>query len=311
MSRPWTTASAIERVVECQASTVLPQTQSNSTYAQSGKNIHYDIEAVVLGGSHPTFNTKSLDLPPNARAEIAFSYDVISGEAKEIGSVGDRQYPKSPFSTMFGTVDCIGEYTLIPSGDVIVSTPNCVDVIDWKTTYEAPQPDSWQMRILGFMAAKARGLSYARTRITHIRDGRINHSKWKLWTNVDFMENEVILKRTYDSVNKLGWKKEITLADVRHGPHCHFCPAYLSCVYPKSLLQHNGGGDPAALISDRDATNAYSRWQALRTLTGRLEDAVKGFALQKPIDIGNGYLYGKPAAGANFRKFRMYNPEEE
>lgn len=304
MSRPWTTASAIERVIECQASTVLPQTQNTSSYAKSGRDVHSVVESVVEGATHAVFNSSSLALPNNPKAEVAFSYDVVTGETKELGKVGDRNYPKLPFSTMFGTVDCIGT-------SIVNERLECADVIDWKTTYEAPSPDSWQMRLLGFMAARSRGLELARTRITHIRDGYINHSKWKIWTEVDFSETEVILKRTYDSVNKLGWKKDITLADVRHGPHCHFCPAYLSCPYPKALLQSNGGGDSSAIISDRDASNAYSRWQALRTLTGRLEDAVKGYALQRPVDIGGGQLYGKPADGANFRKFKMYKPEDD
>lgn len=314
MSRPFVTASAIERVVECPASAVLPQTQSTSIWATSGKNVHSDIEDIVSGRKETTSAglTKShLALPDEALPEVAFSYDVVTGEAKELGYVGSREYPPVSFSTIVGTADVVGVGAFAVGDTGTARQHISVDIVDWKTNYEPPPPDSWQMRVLAFMAARARGRSCARTRITHIRGG-ISHSHWKIWLEPDFEETEKILRKTYDSVNKLGWKKDkIALGDVRHGPHCHWCPAYLSCPYPRALLRNNVDTESSALLTNFDAANAYSKWQAIRTLSGRLEDALKAYASQKPIDLGNGNLWGRPTQSSGYRKFKMYAAMED
>lgn len=305
MSRPFVTASAIERVIECPASAVLPQTQNTSTYADRGRKTHAEIEDIALGLKDQTsdgISRELLQMPDGVVPELCFSYDCVTGIATEVGRVSGRNYPKAPFSTIFGTADAVGRS--------LVNDEICVDVVDWKNTYEAPPPNSWQLRLLSFMAAKARGLNYARSRITHIRDG-VRHSRWFLWDKEDFKQTEEALKKAYDQVNKLGWKESIGLGDVKFGPHCHFCPAYLSCPYPKSLLSSR---DMSVLVAltDGDASDAYARWQALRTLVGRMEDAVKAYAVQKPIHIGNGYLYGRPGGeGTNFRKYKLYNPGDD
>lgn len=312
MSKPWVTASSIERVINCAASAVLPQTQSTSSYAKGGHDEHAILEDVVLGNrEHPRFQRNQLEIPNKAVPEVAFSYDVVTGEAKDLGRVKNRDYPKSPFSTLFGTVDVVGESVIhIDTSQPDAEEVRCVDVVDWKTTYEAPPNDSWQMRLLAMCAAKARGLVYARTRITHIRDEYISHSTWKLWTNDDFADTERQLKKAYDTVNKLGWKDSVTLSDVRHGPHCHFCPAYLSCPYPRALLQQSLAGDVGRIISGVDAASAYNKWQALRTLTGRMEDAIKVYASNQTIDVGKGYLFGRRASDGKFSRFKAYKEEE-
>lgn len=305
MSAPFVTASAMERVIECPASAVLPQTQSSSKYSVRGNSVHKEMEELCLGLKDKTSfgaTREAMQLPDDNTPELCFSFDCVSGEAKEVGRIRNRDYPMAPFSTIYGTADLVG------SG--YVNTVTSVDIIDWKTNFEMPSPRSWQMRTLAFMAARARGLKYARTRITHIRD-EIVHSEWALWTEDDFNDTEIRLKRLYDTVNKLGWKEGIGLEDIKFGPHCHFCPAYLSCPYPRSLLAAHGTMGTIGSVTPVDASNAYATWQAIRTLEGRLEEAVKGYASREPIHIGNGYLYGRKEGGGAYRKFKMYTGDNE
>lgn len=307
-NKRWATSSSIERVLECPASAVLPGTNNVTKYSSKGNMVHKLIELKDLDGLKKiNVEWDALAIPNEARHEVSFSYDVVSGKADTHGVLGGHEnYPDTPFSTVFGTVDVVGRSILLMDG---LGKVDCIDIVDWKTSSEMPPADSWQMRILAFMAARSEGYKFARTRITHIREG-VRHSEWKLWNGSDFDATELMLRRAYDKVNKLGWKEEVTLSDVRYGPHCHFCPAYLSCPYPKSLLRDPGDGSLANIITNVDAVNAYNKWQSLRTLAGKLEEVVRGFAVATPIQLPGGYRYGKSPSG-KFMKFKEWRGEEE
>lgn len=295
--------------MECPASAVLPQTASRSKYTDRGHGVHGAIEnsvnhpeedSVVLDG-YPVPRS-ILDIPKDARPEWAYSYDAVSGKAEVLGHIADRNYPEVPFSTVVGTTDLVWPSTL--EFEAIDGTFKCVNVRDWKTNREPPPNDTWQMRFLGFASARAYGYPYARTQITSIIDGYVQHGPFRLWGPEDHLETEKLLRSAYDRVNKLGWRKDkLTAQDVRHGPHCHWCPALSSCGYFQNLLkgpQEVGG----ALITNLDASVAYARWQSLRTLTGRMEEAVKSYSTTQAIQLEKGYFYGPTGDKGHFKRYR-------
>lgn len=317
MSKTWCTASALERVSLCPASAVLPQTRSISPYSTSGAADHLaledaclpGVEAITLTSGH-IVQTAALELPPHSLSEVAFSYDVVTDKATCHGKLtSGRQYPDSSYSTIHGTADVVGKSTVF-IGEDISDAAECADVVDYKTGSVVHEPDSWQMRVLAFMAARCTGAPVARSRITKVRDGQVVHSEWKLWRPDELNETAILLRVTYDAVQKLAWKKDrIGLENVTTGPHCHFCPAFLSCPAQRALLCGNLSDIPSVTIDS--AKQAWAYWQRLRTLSQKMEDSLKAIASSEPIDVGGGYKWGKAYEGANYRKFKERRNSDE
>lgn len=267
---------------------VLPQTRSVSKYSKSGSSDHSNFEllvnglsSIVLDSGH-VLHRESLALPENSKAEIAFSYDVVSDKATELGNVGARNYPDSPYSTVMGTSDVVAVND--------TDHGRSADVVDFKTGSVPHHPDSWQMRFLAFCAFKASGATYARTRITTIRDGQVNHSSIRTWTSQEMHDTAGLLRALYDKVQRLAWREEVSIADVTTGPECHFCDGFLSCPAQKALLSRLPSESE---LNGMDGANAYSLWNRLRTLEQKLGDSVKAMAFGSPIRLDGRYVYGK------------------
>lgn len=275
---------------------VLPQTRSVSKYSKSGSSDHANFErlvngsdSVVLDSGH-VLHRDSLALPNKSEAEIAFSYDVVSDEAKRIGNVGGRNYPEAAYSTVFGTADVVA----INDTD----QGRSADVVDFKTGSVPHMPDSWQMRFLAFSAFRTSGATYARTRITTIRDGNVTHSVIRSWSGEEMNETAKLLRKLYDQVQRMAWREEVGIQDVTTGPECHFCDGFLSCPAQKALLSNLPS--PSELVN-LDGAASYSLWNRLRSLEQRVGDSVKAMANGSPIRLDKRYMYGK--RGDRFIKY--------
>lgn len=309
MARQFASASQIERILECPASAALPQTYGTSYAAKNGTDKHEELSNCI-DGKPSIYSLESLQLPEQAQAEIAFSWDAVSDEARELGRIPHRQYPDSPFSTLFGTVDVVGNSVLrFANFEGNEEEHACVDVIDWKHTAEIPSSASWQLKTLAMMAAKARGVKYARTRIGHFSKtggDAPTFTPWCIHTPDELASYATRLKGVYKHVASLVQRKDpVSLHEVRYGPHCHFCPAYASCPYTKSLL--SGPRPEIEAVTQENAREAYLVWQSLRTASQRLEERIKGFAVVAPIELGDDMLYGKRMSDGKFAKFRKWD----
>lgn len=304
----WATASALERIAACPASAALPQTRDVSQAATTGHGDHEALEAATLPGveivqtSGGPIRVEELRYPYWCEAEICFSWDAVSGEAKRHGRLsGPRAYPAAPYSTLYGTADVVGTQE-VQIGDTAVKAAFVADIKTGHPNF-LPESDSWQMRALAFMAARTMGLTHALTRIISVRDGIVTHKAQKLWMPEELAQTEVELRRIYDAVNRAD-RKGVTVGDVVHGYHCAFCPAFASCPYMQSVL----GGGRLSQLDTRDMAQAYRNLQAVKTAEKRLEAAVRAAAANEPIHLGGDEYYGKTTRG--FMKFKKRKGEE-
>ncbi len=298
----WSSASGIDRVIACPASAALPHLRETSAHAHKGQGMHTELEAACEPGTDPisvggySIERQFLRLPEGSSPEQAFSWDAVSGETKWLGTLKDaRGYPEAPYSTLFGTAD-----VMAPMSITLDEKPVSIAFLcDWKSGHPSflPESDSWQMRVLAFMAAKCLGAGYAVTRITGVRDGFVSHKPQKLWTPEELAETEVILRKAYDAVNARA-RKGVTIADVSVGSHCHFCQAWRSCPANKELLRDIPGD-----VDETDLVKAFATWQQLKTAAQKFEETMKRVSSEEPVYVGGNSVYGKAPDG-KFRKFR-------
>lgn len=299
MSARWASASGLERIFQCPASAVLPHSQDTSIAAKSGQDDHAALE-VACGHEPPEFirmpkgesvSSVELRVPRNSLSEQAYGYDVVADVVFGWGRLeSERAYPETPYSVVTGTADVVGVDEL--------DGKRVVRIVDWKTGSSEHLSDSMQLRTLAFMAARFHGAEIAQTRITYVRGGVVSHVPSRTWSAAELAATGVLLRKKYDEVNKLGWKKdEIGLGHVKRGPGCHFCPSVVSCPYFQQLFKGQLGQ-----LQTGDMREFYFNKEALRTALDRMTDGLKIAASSGPIDLGEGLWYGKK--NGKFIKFR-------
>jgi hypothetical protein len=155
-------ASSLQRVDACPASAVLPRATHDSTASDKGNHLHAHLKRLAQGVPQDkslaevpeAYRAICAELPDPGRgmAEVAFAYDVETGQARELGRDIERQYGKLAPTEIPGSVDFMQM-----AGDVVV-------VDDYKSGHSEVPParENLQLHTLALMACRAYGASKAR-----------------------------------------------------------------------------------------------------------------------------------------------------
>jgi len=294
------TASKLQDAATCPASATLPVIPSVHPAGDTGHDRHEllvtALEAVRAG------KTTEVENPVEARwllavlehplvaeltgyaPEVAYGYDVETGEAWCWGRIEARQYPPHAPTTICGTAD------------YVLADESCVWIVDVKTGYrDVPPPHrNLQLKALALAAAKFHGVFTARTAILHATaDGEAVWTEHgPTWQLADLMEIGEEFRALYADLNA-------PRPRVVTGPHCNLCPAIASCHAQAAIVQRWAGSpdeapnDVTALITPETAATAYRRLQGVKAAVKKAESALYAWANHNTIHLGGDEFFGQ------------------
>lgn len=310
MRRGLPTASALHRAFVCIASAVLPVVREENKYGERGTTIHTFLENVNRSGRDLALAAIGKNdaevlavceaievdaLPLNAERfvpEIAFAWDPMTGEGRELGRGLKRNYKDAdPQRENRGTAD---------TGAVVDG--RAAYIIDWKSgiTHQPAPAAHRQMRLLGLMAARAWGLDEAIIEIIRIEDdGRA----WRERDTLDMMQLAEIAEEhrelDADILRHQDAYEEGTLPPMTVGDHCSGCAAKRMCP-ARTTIMAAAAGNPLAFrdrvgkeLESGNARAAYHAVKALKKLWEDLDGDVRQYAEDHPFEVSDdGRIYG-------------------
>jgi hypothetical protein len=198
--------------------------ETSSAYASLGSELHGVFESAAQAGG---IDVSQCPAPmqgyikawsewfatrPQAERlyELPMAWDPTTDTARVLPSRGARDYSHAVGDEFTGTADLV---------EVINGR---VEVTDYKTGFEAVEPDTWQMKLLALAAARHFGVTEVTSRILQVSD-----------TGVD--DNAM----TFDLFDLISISEDLRALSARiktshdaapvPGPHCRYCPAKLGC----------------------------------------------------------------------------------
>jgi hypothetical protein len=308
-----TSGSQIERALICPASTVLPRDQSTSPAAESGRAIHAFLETgsivgrdAALGAMLAEYGADVRDvceaidtdsLPAELAHEVAFVFDVDTGEAREIGRGGDFRYPD------------LGTYQIPCRADIVGMSSRAVFIGDYKSGHGevTPARRNGQVGFAALCAARAYGRDEAIVEI--IRPGKTGSKAWRDRAELDAFDLDGIAARLrkFRSVREgmISRQGNGTPITVHEGEHCRYCPAYRFCGAKNALAVRMGTGEEIRELqlelTRETAASVYLRAKAAKEFLDKIFGAIYGMAKQEPLDIGNGQMLGEVTKPGNER----------
>lgn len=294
------TASKLQDAALCPTSVTLPVIPSAHPAGDTGHDRHelliHALEA-VRGGlapdvitdnpveqhwldtvfSHPFTPTLTGYAP-----EVAYGYDVETGQAWCWGRIPARQYPPHAPTTICGTAD------------YVLADEEIVTIIDVKTgRREVPGPKrNLQLKSLAVAAAKFHGVFRAKVAILHATaDGDavwVEHGP--VWDLGDLMEMAEELRQLHLELNA----PKPRLAT---GPHCNVCNAFAACPAQRAIVSRwssnpDAPDDVIALITPETAAHAYRRLQGVKAAVKKAEGALYAYAAHNTLHLGGDDFFG-------------------
>ena len=288
-------ASKLELAKRCIGAFTLPWRNERNAWSDAGTERHAEDEAAINAGDTPAVLAERWpDL--TWRAEVAFAYDVATGEARELGQGIGRDYKQfnlTPFEIV-GTADAIG---LSPSQLVVHDKKSFDDV-----TRASDNPQ------LAFLALAA-GKVYLPTRI----EVAISHEL----RDLDVAEIDPVfdLDVIAHSVKQLMLAVVQARSDARDGKpvafnagrQCRWCNAFDSCPKQAELLALVKRDDEALasgetvmpMLTDENAPDVYALWKSIGILHKRIGQSLYAKAADRPIPIGGGKMFGRVTKQGN------------
>jgi hypothetical protein len=309
MSLRGVSASALERIAACPASTTLTRVREESPAAERGKAIHAYLAAVVEKGRDAALAEAPDDwreacaaieldglpiMEPEAyAAEVAYALDVESGVAREVGRNIGREYGD------------IGPTEIVGASDWEAITHDAVIVIDVKTGSAVTHPmKNPQLRFLARAASQLRRKTRAYAGILYVHPDKGSHFSWTVFDAFDLAvignELRALAVQVREAKEKAAKGEPLTFT---RGAHCRYCPAFDVCPAQAALIREVLAFGPEmefqtveTLLGNGAKATAFRRVKDLKMLVGRLEARVTAFASMEPIELGDGKVYG-PAPG--------------
>ena len=343
------TGSGLYRAANCAASAALPQADAQSPAGAQGTECHGYLERIPGIGEEASLGLvaefardraqgielDSLPLDPALyRQEVAFAFDVGTGEARELGVGLKRRYGVVGPDELVGTFDVVSKGPLVPLG---LADP-VLYVGDYKIEgYESYTPavrSNYQTLLGALCLSRLAPGPDVMMELLHIRpDGHCHHER-ALVDEFDLDTFAVELRRVAASVRRAEAQyKAGEVLDVRRGPWCRYCPAMAYCP-PMVAWIGAAISDPGAEIAcvqslmDEAATQsldqrkaafalAYERVSLLKAGLGAVSTALWSFANEYPLTLSDGRIYGaveRPETKLDGRKTRdvlakVYNPD--
>lgn len=272
-------ASALPRLFRCPASDVLAQANSASVYTEAGEERHDWLSKLAM--------TRDASVAPAEYAEAA----------EEIL----RRLPAGETSV---EVEVIGPFGVTGHYDVAIVDParRHLTIVDWKSWESVGSAATNEQTLLYVTALGVAlgGIDTATVMIVYVQPDRA--------PRFDIADLDVL--DIADFEHRLGDLKERIaveaakvaagqLPDVSEGRHCKYCPAAHVCPAKTALIHRIVSGaevDELGLmrpLDDATARAAYERLQAAKQMLKRIESALYAHAAERPIQLGNGKVFGK------------------
>lgn len=298
------TASALEREIECAASAVLsPTVQESGEYADRGSEIHVFVRSVIAGTprqlalaaiTNPQWREtcEQIDFGilcagiTNVRAEVAYRLNTETDEVTFLGINLNRRYPARAANDVDGTNDFEGV-------KVITGVWSVTDV---KTGFMPVTlcRDNPQMKFHAKVLMLLHDVDKVEARIAYIAvDGQIAFDV-HVFTRfeLDLFGDELVARRArIDRANdalQVGGKLNVSA-----GSWCQYCPAKVACpkftalaraMLPELRDVHARWG----AMSEEEKATAFLMAYEARDLAERVVDSMKALARHVPIALPDG-----------------------
>lgn len=267
-----TSASALERVEACPASTALPQSPYAGEAAEQGTENHRVTEEIVNAGGVPEKleylweDPETGAKPISVGTEIAYVIDVERRTARRLGKLAThRDYGK------------LGRWEIATTLDVEIVHMDVVTVIDWKSRARVVAAE----RNLQIIAQACAVEAYY---IRPVLAGPVYLDNW---------ETDLASFSLLDSGAR--WSRLKRIVDVmgtgtpRAGSHCRYCPALMSCPTQRAALTTFMGGELAT--EDLPVERLGEIWVELQALEAKAEQVRKAIQLRarrEPVPLPSG-----------------------
>lgn len=281
------TASKIELAKRCVGAFTLPQTRSTNPYAEAGRERHAANEAAIGRGDIPPAIAEAFPAY-EWRSEVAFAYDIATGEGRELAANGHRDYSGRSVFEACGTADMVG--VLCRDGRIVR-----VAIVDQKSfdavTRAAENP---QVRFLALAAARAYGLDSASVGIMH----ELRPFDAAELEAFDLEEAALDIRRTVlGIVEARKLVREGLNVSFATGRWCRWCDSFDACPKQRELVAlvespAMQSEQMSAFRDDDDATRAYELWKRIGILHKRIGQSLYGRASERPIPLPNGLVFG-------------------
>jgi hypothetical protein len=281
------TASKIGLAHACPSFAALTHIEEKHAGQDEGNERHDEREALINDGGIPEGLAERW---PDFlwRAEVAFAFDMATGEGREVGAGIGRKYGSvGPFE-IAGTADAVGRG---PCDELVI--------VDWKS-FDPTVPRAavnGQLHTLALAASRAYGVDECEVAIHHeVRSLDVAGLDW-----MDLKAFEVELRGILDQVasarSRARAGEPLTFSP---GSHCRYCPAFHACPTQRELttMVKTGVAEVRAeflmpLATDEGAREAYEFAQRIRMLLKRLDSAIYARAGERPIPLTNGNMLGR------------------
>jgi hypothetical protein len=314
MTRPLFTGSALERVRACPASAALPVVRSTSDAAERGTAIHAFLAGVLAVGRDAAIDQVPVEWraaceaiplaqlphvnPDGYIAEVAFAYNVETGQARELGRALSREQAIALYATL-------GPDEVSCTLDVLALTADGEGVFhaDAKTGRRRVTSAARNAQLL--LGALAACRAYEKTRaevaIIYVReddDPFFDRATLEEWDLDGFAASLRAVAASVRHTREL--VAQGLQPDAFEGDWCRYCPSFTACPAKVALIR-SIAASPATLREEMTgalhparAAEVYRRWQVMKAAIDRVGNELYAYAAATPggIDLGDGVVFG-------------------
>lgn len=295
--------SALQRLAACLGSAYLPRAERITAPAEVGngkhdflRNLNHMSRDEALAQVPDEYrsiceavNVARLPIGSNFLCEMALAYDFETGATRLLGFDLSRNYGP------------LGETEIPMTLDVAADASTYVWVGDYKTghAFVPPPMRNWQLRVGALAFARYSKKDTARISLIHVREDGYpyrDHATLDAF-ELDLIEAQVRqLGRRVHAARKAAEQGE--QPSLVAGEHCIHCPSRVYCPAQIALVRRLGeepttvASEVTAELTPATAARAYLRLKLVRKIFDDLEEALKAYAKENPIDLGDGRIYG-------------------
>lgn len=283
--------SALPRTFVCPTSFVLPWTNNDNEYSDSGTAGHSDMESAIL-------NWDLDKLPPevapllreykreHVMIEQPIYYNFAADDSRLGAKSDDRDYKPLP-------------YEIPGKSDVMAFDVGRRRglVIDWKQFEEVGAAIS-NSQTLGYAVALAR--LYKLEEVTVViayLSPQNRHVDIATLDELDFM---AFNDRLHQLNADVAGARAMPTHYLRIGRHCRWCPAYFDCPEQRTMQLQLAAENAMQSVEqmlplddDDAALAAFNLRERVSIFSKRLNEAVRSRAWRRPIPLEDGRFYGK------------------
>lgn len=280
------TSSKYELAAACSSAFALPWTHERTEASEAGTARHAARERDINAGNVPDALVERWpDL--EWRAEVAFAYNVATGQGRELGVAIGRGYEAAGAESfeVCGTADVVG----YGRGKLVI--------LDWKSfdPNVSRAAQNAQLHVIALAAARAYGLLEAEVAIHHEVRGLDVAALDAL--DLDAFAADVAQLVADVAKVRAAHRAGLPLT-FSPGQHCRYCPAFHACPQQQQLALEVSSGaadhrvELLSLDDDETAADAYEFSKRIGMLKKRLDERLYARAKDRPIPLRGGKVFG-------------------